>query len=373
MIVLELWRVALSCATGFKSTVSTALVHDLTPARARRQYFRALSSSNFHCAPGLVATAILAKAPKLQSAEFVFQTFIDGTGGWAERARPAYVVVIGALTSVVDAYGTVHIDWSVIAASISPKPSNPRLGFDASAHRPATAAMSGSVGIIMGIGVPAALGWFLHLELLFSIQDLDGTVNSPTGQPVAQIFIDCVGANGAIGLMHHRRVLTTTNVFSITSNSRMMYAFARDGGIPGSPWFAYVNQKWKSPIRTGIPVASVRIYNHSHFVQGPFHLEKFSFVIGILTVMWIIFISIAFILPQVTLVDSQTLNYSIVAVGIILIYIGFWFLSARKWFAGPAWQIEAESRGVNVMEGETLEEKMENEKMGNADVVEAVR
>lgn len=39
--------------------------------------------------------AILAKAPKLQSAEFVFQTFIDGTGGWAERASPAYVVVIG--------------------------------------------------------------------------------------------------------------------------------------------------------------------------------------------------------------------------------------------------------------------------------------
>lgn len=63
------------------------------------------------------------------------------------------------------------------------------------------AAMSGSIGIIMGIGVSAVLGWFLLLGLLFSIQDLDATVNSPTGQPVAQIFIDCVGTNGAIGLM----------------------------------------------------------------------------------------------------------------------------------------------------------------------------
>lgn len=45
--------------------------------------------------------AILAAAPTHQSARFVFQTFIDGTGvdgaGWSDRASPAYVVVIGIL------------------------------------------------------------------------------------------------------------------------------------------------------------------------------------------------------------------------------------------------------------------------------------
>lgn len=30
-----------------------------------------------------------------------------------------------------------------------------------------------------------------------------------------------------------------------------MYAFARDGGIPGHRFFGKVNQRWKSPIRTG--------------------------------------------------------------------------------------------------------------------------
>jgi hypothetical protein len=43
--------------------------------------------------------AILAKAPSHQSAEFVFKTFIDGTGppgqGWGDRASHVYVVVIG--------------------------------------------------------------------------------------------------------------------------------------------------------------------------------------------------------------------------------------------------------------------------------------
>jgi len=45
--------------------------------------------------------AILAAAPKHQSAKFVFQTFIDGTGvdgiGWSQRASSAYVAVIGIL------------------------------------------------------------------------------------------------------------------------------------------------------------------------------------------------------------------------------------------------------------------------------------
>jgi hypothetical protein len=46
--------------------------------------------------------AILARAPTHQSADFVFRTFIDGTGlngseGWGTRASHAYVCVIGML------------------------------------------------------------------------------------------------------------------------------------------------------------------------------------------------------------------------------------------------------------------------------------
>lgn len=46
--------------------------------------------------------AVLAAAPKHQSADFVFRTFIDGTGmdgneGWGTRASHAYVCVIGML------------------------------------------------------------------------------------------------------------------------------------------------------------------------------------------------------------------------------------------------------------------------------------
>lgn len=61
--------------------------------------------------------------------------------------------------------------------------------------------MSGSIGIITAIAVSAVLGFFVVLGLLFSIQDYEATLNSSTGQPVAQIFIDCVGPKGAIALM----------------------------------------------------------------------------------------------------------------------------------------------------------------------------
>ena len=61
--------------------------------------------------------------------------------------------------------------------------------------------MSGSIGIVVSIGVSAVLGWFLIVGLLFSIQDYSATVASQTGQPVTQILLDTVGEKGAIALM----------------------------------------------------------------------------------------------------------------------------------------------------------------------------
>ncbi|KAF7296203.1 Amino acid permease [Mycena chlorophos] len=312
--------------------------------------------------------AILAKAPSHQSAEFVFTTFLDGTGGWGERASHAYVVVIGILMS----------QYTIT-------------GFDASAHmteETKNAAMSGPIGIIMAIGVSAVLGWFLILGLLFSIQDLPTTLTSSTGQPVTQIFLDTVGEDGAIVLMVIViGAMFFCGTFSITSNSRMMFAFARDGGIPGHRFFNYVSPTLRSPVRTvwlacflsfclGLPslgssvafsaatsIATIglylsygspillRIIHRDRFVRGPFHLGRFSYAVGIVAVLWILFISIVFILPEENPVDSQTLNYAVVAVGIVVTYsVGFWLVSARKWFTGPVKQIAAEEMGINVME-----------------------
>lgn len=77
--------------------------------------------------------------------------------------------------------------------------------------------------------------------------------------------------------------------------------------------------------------------------------------------MWICFITIIFCLPNVNPVDSQTLNYTPVAVGIVLVgTLGSWFLWAHRWFTGPIRQIDAENAGMGVVEHDSSE-KGENE------------
>jgi hypothetical protein len=90
---------------------------------------------------------------------------------------------------------------------------------------------------------------------------------------------------------------------------------------------------------TGIPIA-LRVIYADRFIRGPFHLGRFSYLISITAVLWIAFISIVFCLPELNPVNSQTLNYAPVAVGIVITYaLGFWVISARRWFAGPIKQI----------------------------------
>jgi hypothetical protein len=90
---------------------------------------------------------------------------------------------------------------------------------------------------------------------------------------------------------------------------------------------------------TGIPIA-LRVIYADRFIRGPFHLGRFSYLISITAVLWIAFISIVFCLPELNPVNSQTLNYAPVAVGIVVTYaLGFWVISARRWFAGPIKQI----------------------------------
>ena len=299
------------------------------------------------------AVAILAKAPKHQSASFVFSKFYDGTGdpvGWSQRASPEYVACIGILMS----------QYTIT-------------GFDASAHlaeETENASMSAPIGVLMSIGCSAVFGWFLILSYLFSIQNFDNTIGSEYGQPILQILVDIFGKDSATVLMALVIVCVWhCGLFSITSNSRMMFSFARDGGIP--KFFHKVDKRWRSPIRTiwlaitlafllAVPsvgstvaftaatsIATIGLYisyglpifiglvNPQGFIHGPFNLKWASRPVAIVACLYIAFISIIFCLPQLNPVNSQTLNYTPVAVGIILFWcIGSWLLWARKWFVG---------------------------------------
>ena len=345
-----------------------------------------------------IAIAVLAKAPTHQSAKFVFATFYDGTGatgyeGWSERASPAYVACCGAL---VGQYTLT--------------------GFDASGHlseETRNASWSAPLGVISSVGFSALFGLFVLLSFLFGIQNFERTISSPYEQPVLQIFVDVFGEDGAVVLMCLVMICVWhCGLFSMTSNSRMMFAFARDGGIvriPSSPWernrtdfpkqpnfFHSVDDKFRSPIRTiwlaafcafclslpslgsavaftaatsiatiglyisyGIPILIGLIYAREFGpIKGPFNLGLASRPIAFVSVSWIGFITVAFCLPTANPVTSQTLNYTVVAVGIIATFsLGAWVLWAHRWFVGPVKEIhEAEQLGVDILEPGALEQ-----------------
>lgn len=104
-------------------------------------------------------------------------------------------------------------------------------------------------------------------------------------------------------------------------------------------------------ISYGIPILIAVLYP-STFRKGPFNLRWASRPIGIIGVLWIGFITIIFCLPTANPVTSQTLNYTVVAVGIIAVFsLGSWVLWAHRWFVGPVREIvEAERQDVNIVE-----------------------
>jgi uncharacterized membrane protein len=64
-------------------------------------------------------------------------------------------------------------------------------------------------------------------------------------------------------------------------------------------------------------------------------------VVGWIGVIWVAFISVLFMLPEVAFstINHDNFNYAPIAVGVVLVFSGgYWLLSARKWFHGPVVQ-----------------------------------
>jgi len=90
-----------------------------------------------------------------------------------------------------------------------------------------------------------------------------------------------------------------------------------------------------------LPILCKLIYPKT-FVHGPFHLGRFSILINIISVLWVSFIVVLFVLPSVYPVTAKTMNYASVGVGALIIFAGLgYILSARYWFHGPIANVDS--------------------------------
>ena len=166
---------------------------------------------------------------------------------------------------------------------------------------------------------------------------------------------------------------------SITSASRMLFAFSRDGAVPGHRLWrqvgrnrvpqlsviaivvlsaaimipAYWNYLVGYLVGTGIAVIGLyiafilpvilRLRLGDRFEQGAWSLGRHYKWIDAIAILWVVFIVVIFLLPpyksSVPWADEfswEALNYAPILVGGALLLFGGWYiLSARKWFKGP--------------------------------------
>lgn len=97
------------------------------------------------------------------------------------------------------------------------------------------AAIRGPIAINTAVVVSGLLGWLLTVTFCFCLGDLEATIASPTGMPVAQIFLNAGGrVGGTVMWFFVILIQFFTGISAMLADTRMAYAFARDGAFPFS-------------------------------------------------------------------------------------------------------------------------------------------
>ncbi|HET8599766.1 MAG TPA: amino acid permease [Segeticoccus sp.] len=251
-------------------------------------------------------------------------------------------------------------------------------GYDASAHvaeETRGASLSAPRGIVMSVVVSIIGGFILLYSITAAIPDgspagLTKLAETNTGLPPAQVFLDALNNPGVAKFLLF--IVCVAQYFcgmaSVTANSRMTFAFSRDKALPGSRWWAKVNPRTGTPTNSiwfcvvlSILLASPALFNATaylavtsiaviglyiayvapvflrrraeNFQPGPWHLGRWSPLIGWVAVVWVCVICVMFILPPVRPITVDTFNYAPVAVVAVFLFATIsWFVGGRTHF-----------------------------------------
>ncbi|UNO43678.1 amino acid permease [Streptomyces sp. MST-110588] len=298
----------------------------------------------WHVAGVAVIVGVLWLVPSHhQSASFVFGKFVNDTG-WTSSL---YVVMIGLLLAQYTF-----------------------CGYDASAHlseETTQAQTSAARGIMRAIVWSWAAGFVLLTGLTFAIQNYAGTQGTATNVPPAQIFLDALGVGGAKALL---LIVIVAQLFcgnaGVAAASRMVFAFSRDGALPGSRLWRRVSSRTGTPTRAvvlAVVVAAVlavpslysptaysavtsinvigitpayaipiflRLKAGDRFRPGPWNLGRWGVPVGWIAVVWVAFVTLLFCLPQSSPISLDSFNYAPVALVAVLALASIWWVVAGR-------------------------------------------
>src|SRR5690606_4205358 len=275
-------------------------------------------------------------------------------------------------------------------------------GFDASAHmseETRSASRTAALGMVMAVVASVVFGFILLVAVTFAVPDVQGVLDAG-GDAVIYIWTEALGETWAQFLL---LIAVIAQLFcgtaSVTASSRMMFAFSRDRAVP-------FHKVWRKVAANRAPVNAVtaicvlawalmlptlvngvlgyavgtsiaviglyiafclpiilRIKAGDRFEAGAWTLGPRYKWISTTAVVWIALVCVLFLMPLSPAgvpfseeFDWEAVNYAPITVGGALILFGGWYLiSARKWFTGPV------PEGGSVAELESIEAQLEAE------------
>jgi len=246
-------------------------------------------------------------------------------------------------------------------------------GFHASAHvseETHDPTRNAPWGIFLSVAVSALAGWALLIAVTLGIGDLGAAVTADN--PFIHVLRMALGTRlGGALVWVAVLAMWFCGLSSVTSNSRMLFAFARDGGLPFSRQLATVSDRYRSPhvaiwVSTaaalaialwteaysdyreavytamtalatialyasyGLPIwFGLRARQSGRWTRlGPWHLGRWSAAVNVAALLWICTLTVLFVLPP-----NQVAGYTFAgALALLGVYWVFWM---RQRFKGP--------------------------------------
>ncbi|KAK4144850.1 amino acid/polyamine transporter I [Dichotomopilus funicola] len=197
-------------------------------------------------------------------------------------------------------------------------------------------------------------------------------LQSPTGQPVAQLFANTLGRAPAVFFtLAGFGVMNLCSIPGIQGGSRTIFAYGRDDLLPWSGVWRRLDTRSGTPVAAvwlfvalsvavnflgliGEEAAVAAVFNictvalnlsyvlpivcklmYGRFERGPWHLGRWSLPMNIVAVGWNVFVSVIFFLPTKLPVTNENMNYaSVVFVFVTLFSLGFWYAQGRHYYTG---------------------------------------
>ena len=246
--------------------------------------------------------------------------------------------------------------------------------------------------MVGSVVVNGVIGFAYCVMLLFSLGDLTSLLESPTGFPFMQLYLNVTQSRAGATVLSLIICLIAiaANAAGLTSTSRTFWAFARDEAAPFSRYFAHVHTSLKVPVRMVIlvsvleallgfiyignttafnailsmailgmylsyllPIIYMVMYGRANLGKdeyGPFKLGKTGgILVNSIAIVWLIFAMLFSTFPNFQPVTAQNMNYStVVLAGWVLGGALYYLLRAMKVYTGPV--IETDTATLSVVQ-----------------------